>query len=63
MTSASLMHETGHSKLVLRDNPEGWGGEGDGREAQDGGHMCTYGCFMLMYGKNHHNILKYLASN
>ena len=28
MTSASLMHETGHSKLVLWDNPEGWDGEG-----------------------------------
>ena len=26
-TSVSLMHEAGHSKLVLRDNPEGWGGE------------------------------------
>ena len=23
MTSASLMHEAGHSKLVLWDNPEG----------------------------------------
>ena len=37
MTSASSIHETGHSKLVLRDNAEGCGGEGDGREAQDGG--------------------------
>ena len=27
MTSASLMHEAGHSKLVLWDNPEGWGGD------------------------------------
>ena len=25
MTSASLMHEVGHSKLVLWDNPEKWG--------------------------------------
>ena len=25
MTSPSLMHEAGHSKLVLWDNPEGWG--------------------------------------
>ena len=23
MTSASLMHEVGHSKLVLQDNPQG----------------------------------------
>ena len=28
MVSASLMHEAGHSKLVLWDNPEGWGGGG-----------------------------------
>ena len=33
----SLMHETGHSKLVLWDNPEGWGGEGGGRGVQDRG--------------------------
>ena len=25
------MHETGHSKPVLWDKPEGWGGEGGGR--------------------------------
>ena len=37
MNSASLMHEARHSKLVLWDNPEGWGGEGGGREIQDGG--------------------------
>ena len=30
MTSASLMHEAGHSKVVHWDNPEGWGGEGGG---------------------------------
>ena len=33
------MHEAGHSKLVLRDNPDGCGGEGGGRGVQDGGHM------------------------
>ena len=32
-----LIHETGHSKLVLWDNPEGWGEEGSGRGVQDGG--------------------------
>ena len=31
MTSASSMCEAGHSKPVLWDNPEGWGGEGGGR--------------------------------
>ena len=37
MTSASPMHEAGHSKLMLWDNPEGWGGEGGGREVQGEG--------------------------
>ena len=37
MTSASSMSEAGHSKLVLWDNPERWGGEGRGRGVQDGG--------------------------
>ena len=35
MTSASSMHETGYSKPVLWDNPEGWGGDGGGRGVQD----------------------------
>ena len=43
MTSASLMHEAGHPKMVLWDNPEGWGGEGGGWEAQDGGtHVLSW---------------------
>ena len=59
MTSASSMHEAGHSKLVLWDNPEGWGGEGGGKGVQDGGgHLYTHGRFMSMYGENHHNIVK-----
>ena len=33
------MLETGHSKLVHWNDPEGWDGEGGGREGQDGGHM------------------------
>ena len=37
MTSASLMHEAGHSKPELWENPEGQGREGDGRGVQDGG--------------------------
>ena len=31
ITSPSSMHETGHSKPVHWDNPEGWDGEGGGR--------------------------------
>ena len=37
MTSASSMHEAGHPKLLLWDNPEGQGGEGGGSGVQDGG--------------------------
>ena len=40
MTSPSSMHETGHSKPVHWDNPEGWDGEGGGRGLQDGA-TCT----------------------
>ena len=43
MTSVNLNHEAGHSKPVLWDNPEGWGGEGGRRGVQDGEHMCTCG--------------------
>ena len=39
----------------------GWGGRWEG--FQDGGYMYTHGWFMSMYGKNHYNIVKWLASN
>ena len=38
MTDTCSMHETGHSKLVHWNNPEGGDGEGGGRGVQDGGH-------------------------
>ena len=38
MTSASSMHEAVFSKPVLWDNPDRWGGEGDGKGIQDGEH-------------------------
>ena len=38
MTSPSLMHETGHSKLEHWDSPEGW----DGREVGGGFGMETH---------------------
>ena len=31
------MHEAGHSTPVLGDTPEGWDGEGGGRQIQGGG--------------------------
>ena len=39
MTSASSMHEAGHLKLVLWDNPEGWGGKEVGEGFRMGAHM------------------------
>ena len=46
ITSPGLMHETGCSGLVHWDDPEGWDGEGGGREGQDGEHMYSLGRFM-----------------
>ena len=34
-----MMHEAGCSGLVHWDEPEGWDGEGGGREGQDGEHI------------------------
>ena len=45
------MHETGCSELVLWDDPEGWDGEGGGRDVQYGEHMHTHGGFMSICGK------------
>ena len=56
MTSAHSMHEAGHPKLVLWNNPEGWGGEGAWRGFRMVGHMYTHGGFMSMCHKNHHNM-------
>ena len=41
--SPGLMHEAGCSGLVHWDDPEGWDGEGGGREGQDGEHRYTRG--------------------
>ena len=41
--SPGSMHETGCSGLVPWDDPEGLGGEGGGREGQDGEHMYIHG--------------------
>ena len=51
IASPGSMHETGCSRLVHWDDPEGWDGEGDRRGVQDGEYMYTCGGFMSMYGK------------
>ena len=43
IASPGLMRETGCLGLVHWDDPEGWDGEGCGREIQDGEHMHTHG--------------------
>ena len=48
MTSASLMHEVGHSELVLWDNPEGWG-EREMGGGSGWGDTCAPGGLMLRY--------------
>ena len=52
VASPGSIYDTGCLGLVH------WDGEGSGRGVQDGEHMYTHGGFMLMYGKNHHNIVK-----
>ena len=39
MTCPSSMHETGHSKPLHWDNPEGWDGEGGGKGLGRGSHI------------------------
>ena len=57
-SSASSINEAEHSKLVLWDNSEGWGGEGEGRGVQDGGTHVHPWLIHMIYGKNHHNTVK-----
>ena len=40
ISRVTLVHEAGHPKPVLWDNPEGWGGEGGESGAQDEGDTC-----------------------
>ena len=42
MTSANSMHEAGYPKLVLWDNPEGWGEGGGGRGGSGWWDTCTF---------------------
>ena len=51
IASPGQMHDTGCSRLVHWDDPEGWDGEGGGWEVQDGEHMYTHGGFKSMYGE------------
>ena len=41
ITSLGSMHDTGCLGLVHWDDPEGWYGEGGGKEVHDGEHVYT----------------------
>ena len=49
--SPGSMHDTGCSGLVHWEDPEGWYGEGGGKEVQDGEHVYTCCGYMLIYCK------------
>ena len=46
-----VMHDTGCSRLVHWDDPEGWYGEGGGRGGSGWGTRVHPWRFMSMYGK------------
>ena len=53
------MHEAGHSKLVLWNNPEGSGREGGGRGFHDGGmYVHLWLIHIDVWQKNTTNIVK-----
>ena len=51
IASPGSIHDTGCSGLVHWDDLEGWDGEGDGREVQNGEYMYTHGRFKSIYGE------------
>ena len=48
---------------MLCDNLEEWDGVGGGSKVQEGRDVYTCGWFMLIHGRNQHNIIKQLAFN
>ena len=50
-------------KQGLYINLEGWDGEGDGREVQEGGDMYTYVWFMLRFDRKQQNSVNQLSFN
>ena len=63
IANGTLRYVSGNSN---RDsiNPEGWDGEGDGREVQEGGDiMYTYGWFRLIFDRKQQNAVKQVSFN
>ena len=61
IASGKLLCNRELSSVLCDDHGVEWGGG----EADSGGrrYMHTYGWFMLLYGRNQHNIVKQLSSN
>ena len=56
-------HITQEAQCDALQQPRRWKGIGDGMQVQEGGkHMYIYGWFLLLYGRNQHNIVKQLSS-
>ena len=53
-----LIHDAENPKPVLCDNKTGGMERKAGGRFKRRGHMYTCGWFMLMYGRNHHNVVK-----
>ena len=62
LVSGNLMYDAGNSGALWQPRGVGWGGRWD-RSSRGRGHMYAYGWFMLMYGRNQHNIVKQLSPN
>ena len=61
IASGNLLCDAGSLNPVLCDNLQGW--DGVEESSRERGCMYTCGWFMLMYGRNQHNIVKQLSSN
>ena len=51
VASPGSMCDAGRLGLVRWEDPGGWCGEGGGRGVRGGGHVCTCGGFISMFGR------------
>ena len=61
--NGNVLYHSGNSQGFWNNLKE-WEEVGGGREVQErGGHLYTYGRFMLIYGRNQYSIVKQLSFN
>ena len=58
----AVWHRRLNNGALWQPRGMGWGGRWEGL-TRETGYMYTYGWFMLIYGRNQHNIVKQLSSN